>query len=137
MSEIQITSKQMFEELKEIRRVFNEDMSSMLKELNSDRKENQSFREEVKVALAEMPEKVVKITDEKYASKLTENVVYTMLGIILISVLGAIITGAIGGKASLTESDIIKLIKNEQSQDQKVTEKEVIDIIDKNYLKAK
>ena len=45
----------------------------------------------LEVAIAGFPEKMVKKNDEKYASKLTQKIVYSMVAFILMAVLSSII----------------------------------------------
>ena len=48
-------------------------------------------RDEMKLAIKEGLEEAIKECDKKYASKLTENIVYTFAGMILTAVGGAVI----------------------------------------------
>ena len=64
---------------------------------------------QIAIDIVKLPEKIFEKSDEKYASKLTEKVVYTLIGLILLAVIGNIITSATQPNAE----DIIKELKKE------------------------
>ena len=60
--------------------IIKNDVKHIKKEVGDNKKELKDF---------------IKIADKKYASKLTEKIVYGLVGIILLGVVGAIITGVV------------------------------------------
>jgi len=48
--------------------------------------------EKIKIELAKLPEKLAEKFDQRYASKLTQRIVYGLVTLIMVGVLGAILT---------------------------------------------
>lgn len=70
-----------------------------------------NFKLEITKEIAELPSKIIKETDDKYANKNTERVVYGMITLILIGVVGAWVNlVVIQNKSSIDEHMVSEIV---------------------------
>ena len=76
---------------KEFCQTINKNMAEKIDNLIVIAKEHTESIGEIKLILANLPQTIIDKTDNRYASKVTEKVVYGLIGLVLMSIFTAII----------------------------------------------